>query len=190
MVKERQTPIGNSYTLPRDWWGAQSFVWWLYILLFFGLYKLFDFIRTDIAAGVKYGFQEIWSIFIAVALTLGVSALIIWLISRMLKKRTIVFTKEGLSVNNKETIKWDDLVGYKKNDKSVTLMDYKDVPHYFYTGDNLNYYVEESLKNFIKKIPEKSKEPKTKIGKIFKWVVSIIIFLIILFIFIAIIFLR
>lgn len=146
----------KSYILPRDWWSAKSFLWWLYPLLVVGLYKLFKFIMDDISTGVKYNIQEIWSIIISVVITLGTSLLILWLIYHSLKKTHIEFTKKELIVNSKKTIKWEDLIGYTRTDNSVTLIDYKDIPHRFYTG-NLTYYVEEDLKKFTKEIPEKKK---------------------------------
>ena len=177
MVKK----TNNSYRLPRDWWTAKSMLWWLYLLLFVGMYKLFGFIMADISAGAKYGLREIWSISITVLLSLGASLLLIWIIFRTLKKTTIKFASKGLLVNDKETIKWDDLIGYKKTDNSVTLIDYKDAPYYFYTGRNLNYYVVEDLNKFTKEIdtPEK---PRTKFSKFVEWFVIILIILFFLYV--------
>jgi len=149
--------IDKHYILPRDWWSVKSFLGLLYPLVFVGLYKLFSIIILDISSGVKYTLQEIWSGFISMVFVLCVSALLLWLVYRSLKKTTIQFTSEELLVDNKNKIKWDDLVGYKRDENSVTLLDYKDKPYRFYTG-NLTYYVNEELKKMIKELPEKSKK--------------------------------
>jgi energy-coupling factor transporter transmembrane protein EcfT len=149
--------INKSYVLPRDWWSVKSFLGLLYPLVFVGLYKLFSIIISDISSGVKYTLQEIWSSFISMVFGLGVSVLLLWLVYRSFKKTTIQFTSEELLVDNKNKIKWDDLVGYKRDENSVTLLDYKDKPYRFYTG-NLTYYVNEDLKKMIKELPERSKK--------------------------------
>lgn len=148
--------LNKSYVLPRDWLIAITLVT-LFTPLLILFCKLCNLTVISISAAEKFTFQDIWGISIATIFFLFISFFLLKGVYRSIKKTTLQFTSEGFIVDDKKMIKWDDLIGYKRDDNSVTLIHYNDKPYRFYTG-NLTYYVEEDLKKLIREIPEKSKK--------------------------------
>ena len=148
---KKEIKIDKSYILPRDWWGARFLIGLALPLLYFLYLLFFNFVIPELSAGQKYNFEDIWSVSISTIFCLGIALILIYTAYRLLKKTTIHFTSEGVLVDNKKMIKWDDLINYKRSDDDIILLDYEDKIHRFYTG-NLTYYINEDLNKIL---PEK-----------------------------------